>query len=900
MQKLRPDRDLQCYFFKPSTIAALSETSEDGFSLSGSFRQQFDWAVIEWNRDNVFEHPLFRNLPDGDLSGLTLGYEEERTNCIPMDSDLFPTVDWPSLRIWATENGVEDIYYVTLKDHAEPIEGSYVEAEAEITLGGSASAGDTVGFHVLTEAYTHEMQESETLDDAAQALIESVNASSSVITAVRDGTTIILTLVTPGSNGNRLGLYTYNSAGSAATWDVAWRKFSGGESPSKWSVTIDFTSLTDRDNRTVPTASIRKIRWTYAADLEDGAFTRKEFSVAVSNWTVTGTGRGYEVAGAGSERVEDDAAGLAYSGMWTKWRGNFSGNTMHYASANGASVTCTYRSGGNHTLYVGTLLTVNSPQVSIVVDGGTPVSKDFAINDDNILARVPAGEYGAGSHTVTITHAGTNGQTLYFDFIEAAIPVSEEPELPAEQKLTLATDWDTDHSLALAPERTAWMLNSLGFKGRANNYAGALWFFELVRAGHEYASASVTFSGTPTPASVCEVVLDGLHVQHEINPGDTSESVCTWFWLEFNRGYTGVRATRSGSVLTIWARRMGTEGNGITISTSPTTGDFTLTASSSTIDGGVNGHWRPDLTASPRINRAARDWSRSYYAALDSYGIDVAAAFSTELKYENEDDLEDVEIVQRGPEGDPIFLPTPAVQTNFSAASLDFWKEVYKGMAEIQADAGITPYLQFGEVQWWYFPHDGLGTNFSGMPFYDAWTQSEFQSRYAHAMAVITANTVDPLDYPDESEFLPAVIGEFTSAVMDHVRDTYPDCRFEVLYPTDVNQTAFNRAINFPESAWTPSALTCLKTESFGFTFNRNLNQGRSTIEFGESLGWPNSQRAHLVGLMDATTPWLKEARMAEGENFESVVLFALDQMCLIGYPAPLKSLMRRAVFMGA
>jgi len=98
LTKLRPDRDLQCYFLQPSAVAALSDTSAAGFTISGSWRQQFDWAVLEWNRDNVFEHPALRNLPDGDLSSLRLSYEERRSNCIPIDSTLFPTVDWPYLR----------------------------------------------------------------------------------------------------------------------------------------------------------------------------------------------------------------------------------------------------------------------------------------------------------------------------------------------------------------------------------------------------------------------------------------------------------------------------------------------------------------------------------------------------------------------------------------------------------------------------------------------------------------------------------------------------------------------------------------------------------------------------------------------------------------------------------
>src|SRR5512135_3159931 len=116
--KLRPDRDLQCYFERPSAVATLSAASATGFTLSGTFRQQFDWVVIEWNRDNVFEHPAFRYLPDGDLSGLQLTYEETRLNCIPIDSNLTATVAWPQLRIWAAQNDAEALYTVPLLEHA--------------------------------------------------------------------------------------------------------------------------------------------------------------------------------------------------------------------------------------------------------------------------------------------------------------------------------------------------------------------------------------------------------------------------------------------------------------------------------------------------------------------------------------------------------------------------------------------------------------------------------------------------------------------------------------------------------------------------------------------------------------------------------------------------------------
>jgi hypothetical protein len=53
------------------------------------------------------------------------------------------------------------------------------------------------------------------------------------------------------------------------------------------------------------------------------------------------------------------------------------------------------------------------------------------------------------------------------------------------------------------------------------------------------------------------------------------------------------------------------------------------------------------------------------------------------------------------------------------------------------------------------------------------------------------------------------------------------------------------------------------------------------------------------VGISDPTTPWLKEAQFTLGKGFESVVLFALDQYCLIGYATPLPESFRRSVRMG-
>jgi hypothetical protein len=928
LEKLRPDRDLQCFFFQPSAIAALSGTSPSGFTVSGTWREQFDWAVVEWNRDNVYEHPALRNLPDGDLSGLTLTYQETRTNCIPMDSDLFHTVSWPFLRIWAPDDsGVEQVYQVPLFPLATAVAGSYASAYADFTLSGTITAGDFVGVAYLTDQFTYTVTGTEgSIADILDQLILLITGTAQ-IRAQRTATTVRVFYTagvdtgssTTGVNGNRFSVYTYacSSTGGASTlsWDSAGQTLANGTSPTQWQVTIPFNSLSgyiDPDYSTLHSVNhsdkIRKLRWTYAADLQAGAYSRSEFQVAISDWTVTGTNLAYSVAGPGSLRFDDYSRQMTYSGGWSQTtglsRGNYSGGTIHLTTTLGDSVACAYTSPAAHSLYLGTRCTSNGALVSITVDGVAAGSANLLIPGEDVLIRFPVGVYAAGSHTIVATHGESAPTEFWFDFIEAAVPTATLPAFPDEPKITLATDWDTNNSLALAPERTAWLIDTLGFTARANHYVGALWFYELARPGQVYASGTVTFTGPPDsdPSTTYTVTLTvaGTPLTKTIHMGDTQETIALAFAGELNRGYMSFWGSASGNVLTINSRSMGLDGNSIAVAAATTSPDYTLSTSGASLAGGMDGTWVTDLTASPRLNRAVRDWTASFFTALHGYGIDTTGSLSMELQYG--DSSVGAGIAQRGPLGDPVILPTPSVQTNFSPTSLAFWQEAYLEIAGIQAAAGLQPFLQFGEVQWWYFPTNNLPAggglvDYHGMPFYDAWTQSQFLAEFGHAMATILTNTVDPTSYPDEVSFLPVLIGNFTSAIMTYVLASYSTCRFEILYPEDVNQTTFNQAINFPAAAWTPSALTVLKTEALGFTLGRNLDESEGVLD--STHGFPAVQRSHLVGISDSSTPWVKEASSAEGKGFESVVLFALDQFCLIGYPVPLPALLRRSLRMG-
>lgn len=932
LQKLRPDRDLQCYYLMPTAIAALSQASASGFTVSGTWRQQFDWAVIEWNRDNVFEHPALRNFPDGNLSGAQLTYEETRENCIPLDSSLYPTVDWPTLRVWEDSTGTEQIYAVPLGTRATAVAGAYTPASAVFTLQGTTTAGDYVEVAWLAEHYTYLMVSGDTPATAAQTLANAINADvahggSPTMMAAANGAQLTIrylgttatgsrqteALSTTGANGNRIGVYGNVSGAMTESWAPVWQYLSGGTSPSKWSVALNFGALTgwvitdaSKTLVNVPTTSVRKLRWTYAADFQQGAYQRSEFQVTVSNWSVSGTGLAYQVAGSESRRVEDDSPDLTYSGSWSLWAlGNYSGGSIRYTTTPGSSVSYTYTAAQAHSLYLGTWRTDQAAQISITIDGAAAGTKNLFLLGEDVLVRVLLGNLAGGvAHTVTVTHSGAAGADCFFDFFEIAAPQPDLPSIAPDAKVTLATDWDTLHSQALPAERTAWLIKTLGFTGRANHYVGALWFYELVPQDFGFASGTVTFSGAPIFSETAEISI-GLAgstttIQHQILIGDTAQSLAKAFELLINNGYTAIRATSSGATLTIYARAIGTGGNAIALSAgivtpgSPET--LTITTSGSSLSGGADGKWRTDLTAVPRINRAARDWSVAYFTALKGYGIDVAAAFSMELKDGDPDPA--VGIAQRYYDGSAVQLSTPSIQTNFSPASAAFWKQVYLDMANLMSQAGCVPYLQFGEVQWWYFIWDFDPSHTHGsLPFYDAYTTSTFSSTYGRAMHVFATSTEDISLYPDEAQFLPGLIGSFTSQIMGFVRATYPGARFESLYPPDTNDSTVDLVTNLPPQ-WNASTLNCFKTENFSFTGARNMNEAKTAIGLPMQLGFPSSQASHLIGIGDYTTPWLREVRAAKARGVESIVLFALDQFCLIGYPAPLGRSRRRSLFM--
>ncbi len=538
-----------------------------------------------------------------------------------------------------------------------------------MTLVASPGVGKRVGVALLENHHYYQVQPGDGLEEIAQGVAIAVTGNSQVVgnpdfSAVSQGASVIITWKNGGAsglypqlfgaNGNRITVYGFAEDG-AQVWQQPAAGFGGGQFPTKYQIQIDFSSL-NSDLGIVPTQRVRKLRWTWTADLQPDTFQQTEFQVIVSNWTVTGQNRQYSVAGPGSRRIEEDDSAVVYNRPWTLETGNYSGSKISWTDQQNDSCTITYSETAQHELFLGTRLYASGANISVSVDNQSLTQAfNLSLGGEDVLVRIPLGSRGPGSHTITLQHTGPSSSRFYFDFLEIVYPSADLPDFQAQTQLALATDWDTYHSQSLPAERTAWLIQKLGFTGRVNHYTGALWFYELVRTGTQYASTTVTlesqaYTGSPT------VVLDlvppptpdnpqpqSTSISHLVLLDDTQATVTQALAALINIGTNLVWASADGNQLTLTARAMGTDGNGIAVQLDANSQGYTLSGPS-LLSGGMNGtpyeldttnalnstliatadYWRTDLTATPRINRAARDWHAAYFAALKAYGIDVS------------------------------------------------------------------------------------------------------------------------------------------------------------------------------------------------------------------------------------------------------------------------------------
>jgi len=153
--KLHPARTIALRGFDSlGASASLHSATDTSFVVSGCFRDPADFAVLYlYDADNFYEHPRLKYLPDFDFSTITLQFDVQYTNLMPLNCSKFSTIDWPYLDVITQGEGHVQI---RLADNATVIGGSDLPASTSFTfVDGGLDAYDRVTLWYLNLAFDY-------------------------------------------------------------------------------------------------------------------------------------------------------------------------------------------------------------------------------------------------------------------------------------------------------------------------------------------------------------------------------------------------------------------------------------------------------------------------------------------------------------------------------------------------------------------------------------------------------------------------------------------------------------------------------------------------------------------------------------------------------------------------
>ena len=193
-----------------------------------------------------------------------------------------------------------------------------------------------------------------------------------------------------------------------------------------------------------------------------------------------------------------------------------------------------------------------------------------------------------------------------------------------------------------------------------------------------------------------------------------------------------------------------------------------------------------------------------------------------------------------------------------------------------------------------------------GMAFYDAYTAAAALTVLGRPLASFWTQDDNPALNPADVAFLAGQLKSHIDAIRTFVLASYPTAKFELLWPYDVCYPSpystnalpypqggrLNYAANLPAAYLTKSGsgLDQMKMEglAWGATY-RNLSLVEQTVQFPYTVGtWSQAYTRYLVPIFNGGCPWQREYLFNVNVSTPYVGLWALDQLCLMGWPLPL------------
>jgi hypothetical protein len=253
--------------------------------------------------------------------------------------------------------------------------------------------------------------------------------------------------------------------------------------------------------------------------------------------------------------------------------------------------------------------------------------------------------------------------------------------------------------------------------------------------------------------------------------------------------------------------------------------------------------------------------------------------------------------------GDAVSIDLQTSQCAFNPSTVTpYLSPVYVQTAQIMAAAGLTPWLQFGEILHWFFS----GGSPASMAYYDANQAAAAQAALGRALATLNQPTDDPsINGYADANFLRERIKAHIDGVRTAVLAVVPGAKFELLWPYDVNyptQNAYgvggrlNRYVNLPVEyqQQSGSGLNRLKMEALSFgSQERNFTKALQAMSFPWTapMAWTRATAAYLIPWDNGGCPWDYREWLAVSDasiNPSGIGFWAIDHLVLFSWRLPL------------
>jgi hypothetical protein len=557
-----------------------------------------------------------------------------------------------------------------------------------------------------------------------------ISGVSYTVASVNSPTTLTLTSAAPtqtdvpylaeygGLDGNGLTVYIVPRTPNVNLQvDKTALPLSGGNSGNiTWNIQLDFTAL--------GLDSIRQAWFTFAPQLpSNSAYVDTEFTATFSNWQLSDPNNiaTLQIAGSGSTRAgnADNSCSYSSSGWLVQAANNYWHGFARVTDVTGSTVSVTYACSQTHDLYLGTSLYSDRGMVGITLDGDTNTTLDcyLAVGSEVVTRRIVRTSVAPGTHVLTITlsnskNATSSGHNFIFDYIEAAVPTPNIPDaLVTYPNVSPALDFDTDATYKMSPQRLLWHLQKLGFRGHLNEYLGVFWWNQRKRSAATFHSAVVTVGGTITNNDYAEINIGGFVIRKSIISWDTVDTIAAHFVYYINSASVAMWAAVTGpGQFSIYPRTPNWGVSEFTVATyvSPNVAGAETLTYTGDINTGDPGIWQVDPSASNPLNFAIQQWHADLFSRVAAAGLLITTSFSMELVYPPDDGTVANAWAARFYDGTAVstdtgFANLVSTQCSFIPNMTAYQQSVFTAMAGLQAAAGLTPWLQFGEFLWWFY-----------------------------------------------------------------------------------------------------------------------------------------------------------------------------------------------------